>query len=163
MAAVTGLILHLAKSGDHLVLADVLYAGVSEWIHRKLTTLSIQVTSVDTSDVAAIERALRPNTRLVYIETPCIPILRLTDIAAVSAIAHSKGAMLAVDSTMATPVATRPLELGADFVVHSLTSGPAGTPVTISGVNFGANWPQIAMKPTEIRPYRNYKPQGINS
>ena len=137
MAAVTGLILHLAKSGEHLVLTDVLYAGVSEWIHQKLTTFNIQVTGVDTSDLAAIERALRPNTRLVYIETPCNPILRLTDIAAVSAIAHSKGAMLAVDSTMATPAATRPLELGADFVVHSLSKYMGGHGDALGGVVAG--------------------------
>jgi cystathionine beta-lyase/cystathionine gamma-synthase len=137
MAAVTGLILHLAKSGDHIVVSDVVYAGVSEWVHQKLTNLNIQVTRVDASDLPAIEHAVRSNTKLIYIETPCNPILRLTDIAAVSAIAHKSGATLAVDSTMATPVATRPLELGADFVVHSLSKYIGGHGDALGGVVAG--------------------------
>ena len=82
---------------------------------------NIEITKVNTSDSKAIEKAIRPNTKLVYIETPCNPLLRLTDIQAVAAIARTAGAKLAVDSTFATPAATKPLQLGADFVIHSLT------------------------------------------
>jgi methionine-gamma-lyase len=86
----------------------------------------------------ALREALRPNTKLVYIETPCNPLLRLTDIAAVSEIAHNANAWLAVDSTFATPLATRPLSLGADFVIHSLTKYLGGHGDALGGAVLGS-------------------------
>jgi methionine-gamma-lyase len=121
MAAATALFLNLLKSGDHLVISEVSYVGVAEFVRRKLTGFGVEVSLIDTSDPGRVRAAMRPNTKLVYIETPANPILRLTDIAACAQIAHAGGAKLAVDSTFATPLATQPLALGADFVMHSLT------------------------------------------
>jgi methionine-gamma-lyase len=121
MAATTALLLHLLKSGDHLIVSDVAYAGVCELVRDTLPKLGVQVSMVDLSDLAELKAALRPETKLVYAETPANPILKLTDIQAVSQIAHAAGAELAVDSTFATPIATRPLELAADYVLHSMT------------------------------------------
>ena len=121
MAATAALMLESLKSGDHLVISDVNYAGTAELARGTLPDHGITTSAVDTTDLAAVEAAIRPQTRMIWIETPANPILRLTDIAAVAAIAKRHGLALAVDSTFATPIATRPAELGADFVVHSLT------------------------------------------
>jgi cystathionine gamma-synthase/methionine-gamma-lyase len=137
MSAVTGLFLNRLKAGDHLLLSNVCYAGVAEFAHDALPRLGISATFVDSSDLAKVAAAIRPETRLVHIETPANPILRLTDIAAIAGIAHAAGAELSVDSTMATPVATRPLDLGADFVVHSLTKYACGHGDALGGAVIG--------------------------
>ena len=121
MAATAAVFLTVLSSGDHLVISNVNYAGTAELVRQTLPRMNIDVTSVDTSDPGAVADAIRPQTRLVWVETPANPILRLTDIDSISKIAHDAGAKLAVDSTFATPVATRPITLGADYVVHSLT------------------------------------------
>ena len=121
MAAISALFLDRLSSGDHLVLSNVCYAGVAELAHDILPKHGITVTPVDTSDPEAVAAAMRPNTKLVHIETPANPILRLSDIAAIAEIAHAGGAELSVDATIATPLGTKPLALGADYVVHSLT------------------------------------------
>lgn len=122
MAAVSALFLARLSAGDHLVLSDVCYAGVAELAQDTLPRFGIAVTPVDTAQPERVAAAIRPGaTRLVHVETPANPILRLADIAAIAGIAHGAGADLSVDSTIATPVATRPLPLGADYVVHSLT------------------------------------------
>ncbi|MGI9254723.1 MAG: trans-sulfuration enzyme family protein [Thermomicrobiales bacterium] len=121
MAAATAIFFHLLAAGDHVIVADVCYVGVSEFVTDTLPKYGVQVTRVDTSNPANVAAAMRPNTRLVWIETPANPILKLSDIAAIADIAHAGGADLAVDSTWATPLATRPLTLGADWVLHSLT------------------------------------------
>jgi methionine-gamma-lyase len=118
-------------------MSDVSYAGASELANDFLPRLGVEVTRIDFSDLNAVQKALRPNTKLVYAETPCNPIIRLTDIRAVAEIAHSSHARLAVDSTFATPIATRPLELGADFVIHSLTKYLGGHGDAIGGVVVG--------------------------
>lgn len=134
MAAVAALFLARLKAGDHLIVSNVCYAGVAELAHDLLPRHGIAVSAVDTSDLAALEAAIRPGqTRLIHIETPANPILRLTDIAAAAAIAHAAGAELSVDSTIATPVATRPLVLGADHVIHSLTKYLCGHGDTLGG------------------------------
>ena len=137
MAATSGLLLHALKAGDHLVISDVCYAGVAELAHDALPRFGIAVDAVDTSNLDAVAAALRPTTRLVHIETPANPILRLADIAAIADIAHRRGALLSVDSTMATPIATRPLDLGADFVVHSLTKYACGHGDALGGAVIG--------------------------
>ena len=126
MGAITTLLFHLLRAGDHAVVGDVAYAALSELTNELIPALNIEITKVDTSDLESVEAALQANTRIIYIETPCNPLLRLTDIAAVSKIAHKTGAKLIVDSTFATPIATKPLLLGADFVVHSLTKYAGG-------------------------------------
>jgi methionine-gamma-lyase len=137
MGAITALLLHLLKAGDHAIISDVAYAALSELTNEKIPELGIEITKVNTSDLGAVEKALRSNTRLIYIETPCNPLLRLTDIAAIARIAHNAGAFLSVDSTFATPAATKPLELGADFVIHSLTKYLGGHGDALGGVLLG--------------------------
>ena len=138
MAAVSGVLFTFLGSGDHLVASDVCYAGTVELLGLHLGRYGIEVSLVDTSDAEAVRRAVRPNTKLVYIETPANPILRLIDIAALADVAHEAGAPLVVDSTFATPVLQRPLALGADFVLHSMTKYLGGHGDALGGVVLGA-------------------------
>ncbi|MCY4128289.1 MAG: PLP-dependent aspartate aminotransferase family protein [Gammaproteobacteria bacterium] len=138
MAATTTLLLGLLKSGDHLVISDVCYPGTAEYVRDTLPKYGIQSTPVDTSEVELVSDAIQPNTKLVWIETPANPILRLTDIAAVAKVAHEHGLPLVVDSTFATPVATRPLTFGADYVIHSLTKYIGGHGDSIGGAILGS-------------------------
>ena len=121
MAATTALLFHVLGRGDHLVIANTNYPGTAEFARETLKRYGVDVTPVNTVDLDRLRDAMRPETKLVWLETPSNPLLRIADIAAASEIAKAHGALLAVDSTFATPVATRPLALGADFVVHSLT------------------------------------------
>ena len=108
--------------GDHVVVAKVLYWGVRKWLAEFGMTWGLDVEFVDTTDLQAVEAAMRPgSTRLVWIETPANPTWEITDLAAVCRLAHANGARVAVDNTVATPVLTRPMEFGADLVVHSAT------------------------------------------
>ncbi|MDR0699933.1 MAG: PLP-dependent aspartate aminotransferase family protein [Tannerella sp.] len=152
MGAITALLFHILKAGDHAVISDVAYAALSEITNEMIPGLDIEITKVNTADLAAVEKAVRPNTRLIYIETPCNPLLRLTDIAATAEIARRAGAKLAVDSTFATPLATRPLELGADFVIHSLTKYLGGHGDALGGVILGSKECLVPLrKKTAIR------------
>jgi len=121
VAAIAAMFFTLLKAGDHLIVSDVCYAGASELARKVLPDYGITVSAVNLSDLSAVAAALRPNTRLIHAETPCNPLLRLTDLSAVAVLAHAHGALLSVDSTLATPIVTRPLDFGADLVVHSLT------------------------------------------
>lgn len=138
MGAINALLFHVLKAGDHAIVSDVTYAAFSELTNDIIPNFGIEISKVNTSDLAAVRNAIRPNTRLIYIETPCNPLLRLTDIAAIASIARAAGGIrLAVDSTFATPVATKPIELGADFVVHSLTKYIGGHGDALGGVILG--------------------------
>ena len=137
VAAIAATFLGLLKSGDHLVISEVCYAGAFELATRILPDLGIEVTPVNLSDLAATRAALRPNTRLIHAESPCNPILRLTDLAALSALARGAGALLSVDSTLATPVITRPLDHGVDLVIHSLTKFMNGHGDALGGAVIG--------------------------
>jgi len=138
MGAITALLLNTLQAGDHAVVSDVAYAALSEMTNDMIPKLGIAITKVNTADTEAIKKALTPRTRLIYVESPCNPILRLTDIEEVAIIAHSAGAKLAVDSTFATPIATRPLELGADYVIHSLTKYLGGHGDALGGAILGS-------------------------
>ena len=138
MAATTALLATLPEAGDHLLISDVNYAGTAEYVRATLPRQGVEVSAVDTSHLAQIEAAIRPTTRMIWIETPANPILRLTDIAAVAGLARQHGLPLAVDSTFATPVATHPLQLGADFVVHSLTKYIGGHGDALGGAVLGS-------------------------
>ena len=138
MAATTGLLLSRLKAGDHLVISEVNYPGTAEFARKTLPDLGIEVTPVNTAEAERVRDAMQPNTRLVWVETPANPVLRLTDLRVVADIAHEAGAALAVDSTFATPIATRPLALGADFVVHSLTKYIGGHGDAIGGAVIGS-------------------------
>lgn len=138
MAAITALLLTTLQAGDHLVASDVMYPGTAEFARGKLAAGGVAVTAVDTSDLDAVAAALRPETRLIWVETPANPTLRLADIQGIAEIAKARRVRLAVDSTIATPAATRPLELGADFVVHSLTKYIGGHGDALGGAVLGA-------------------------
>ncbi len=137
MAAIWTLFSGMLKSGDHLVMGDVTYAAASELANDTLPGLGIEVTRIDTSDLDAVRAALRPNTRLLYLETPGNPLLRLTDLPAAIEIAHQAGVVVAVDSTFATPIGLRPITYGADFVIHSLTKYICGHGDALGGALLG--------------------------
>jgi len=137
MAAISALLLQNLKAGDHLVISDVTYAATAEFTKDLLPQFGITVSKVDASDLDELEKAIRPNTKLVYLESPANPILRLTDIESVAKIAHEKGVKVAVDSTFATPVGVNPLKLGADFVAHSLTKYICGHGDALGGAVLG--------------------------
>ena len=138
MSAITSLLLQTLKPGDHFIISDVSYAGTAEFARDFLPAHGVEVSRVDLSDPALLEAAIRPNTRLVYAETPANPILKLADITAIAAVTHRTGAKLVVDSTFATPVATRPIDLGADIVVHSLTKYLGGHGDAVGGAVLGS-------------------------
>jgi cystathionine beta-lyase/cystathionine gamma-synthase len=121
MAAVSALAFTLLSAGDHLVASEVCYAGSVELFGIHLPRFGIDVSLVDTSDLEQVAAALKPNTKLLYAETPANPILRIADIAALARLAHARGIPVAVDSTWAGPAWQRPAALGADYVIHSLT------------------------------------------
>ena len=120
MAAVAG-VLQSLEPGDHVVLPDDTYFGVRELATRQLARWGLAYTLTDMTDLTAVAAAVRPNTRLVWVETPSNPMLKVTDIAAVAEIGHAAGALVGVDGTWATPMLQSPLALGADLVVHSTT------------------------------------------
>ncbi|EDP61169.1 Cystathionine gamma-synthase [alpha proteobacterium BAL199] len=121
MSAVTAPFLALAP-GDHVVVQNVMYWGVRRWLKTFATRWGLEVQFVDAHDLDELRAAMRPGkTKLVWVETPANPLWGIVDLAAASEIAHAAGARLAVDSTVATPVLTRPLEHGADLVMHSAT------------------------------------------
>lgn len=137
MAASAATMFSFLKSGDHVVAADVNYPGVAELFRHSLPKFGVEVTTIDPSDLSNVQAAIRPDTKMVWIETPCNPILRLTDIQGCADIAHSVGAELVVDSTFATPCITKPLDLGADFVIHSLSKYLNGHGDAIGGCVVG--------------------------
>jgi cystathionine beta-lyase/cystathionine gamma-synthase len=133
MAALTALFLTLLKAGDHVVVSDVVYGGTVRVLRQVLERFGIRATFTDTSREGALTAALTGETRLVLIETPANPTLKLTDIAATAEAAHEAGAWLAVDNTFLTPVLQKPLELGADIVVYSTTKYIEGHNSTVGG------------------------------
>jgi cystathionine beta-lyase/cystathionine gamma-synthase len=132
--AAEGAIMTLLQSGDHVVVTDNTYGGTYRLFERVLRKYQFEFTYVDTSDVAAIEAAIRPSTRMLFLETPTNPVLRLTDIAAAAAAAHARDVFVVVDNTFASPYVQRPLDLGADLVVHSTTKFLNGHSDSIGGV-----------------------------
>ena len=122
VAALSGLFFALLKSGDHVVFSSVTYIAVYRLLNELFNNkFNVETTIVDTTDLEAVKKAIRPNTKLVHIETPGNPTIGITDIKAVAEIAHKNGALLSVDNTFASPYNQRPIELGADFTVESLT------------------------------------------
>ncbi|MBQ8176351.1 MAG: PLP-dependent transferase [Oscillospiraceae bacterium] len=122
VAALSGLFFALLESGDHVIFSSVTYIAVYRLLNELLKNkFHVETTIVDTSDLEAVRNAVRPNTKLIHIETPGNPTLTVSDIRAIAEIAHSNGALLSVDNTFASPYNQRPIELGADFTVESLT------------------------------------------
>jgi len=139
MAASTGVLLGCLSAGDHLVMCDTNYPGTAEVARQTLPRFGIAMTPVDATDPENIAKAVRGNTRMIWIETPSNPLLNITDIAAAAKIARENNALLVVDSTFATPIATRPLQLGADLVVHSLTKYIGGHGDAMGGAVCGSS------------------------
>lgn len=137
MSASTTLLLGLLKSGDHILVTPVHYTGTAELIRDLLPRFGIRATVVDPNDSESVVEAITPNTRLLWIETPANPTMSITDIKGCASICKAHNLDLIVDSTLATPVATRPLELGADFVVHSLTKYIGGHGDALGGAIVG--------------------------
>jgi cystathionine beta-lyase/cystathionine gamma-synthase len=133
MAAVDSC-MKLLKAGDHVVCSDDVYGGVSRHFNQILVNYDLHFTYVDSSDPANVEHAITPNTKLIWVETPTNPLLKITDLEAVGKIAKKHGIMFGVDSTFATPVFLRPLEFGADLVMHSTTKYLSGHNQLIGGV-----------------------------
>ena len=134
MAAATAVFQALAP-GDHVIAPRVMYWALRNWLLTFATTWGLDVEFIDMSEPAALQAALRPGrTKLVWAETPANPLWTVTDIAAASQLAHAAGARLAVDSTVATPILTQPLTLGADLVMHAATKYLNGHSDVIAGV-----------------------------
>lgn len=145
MAAIDTL-LRLFNPGDHVVAGNDLYGGTYRLFTQVLARSGLHFSFVDTTDAAQVAQALTPETRLVWLETPTNPLLRLSDVTAVAQIAHAHGARVAVDNTFASPALQRPLALGADFVIHSTTKYLGGHSDVIGGalvVNDTAAYDQL--------------------
>jgi cystathionine beta-lyase/cystathionine gamma-synthase len=136
MAAIDTL-LRLVKPGDHVLAGDDIYGGTYRLFVGVLADYGIRFDFVDMSDVDAVRSSLRPNTRLVWLETPTNPLMKIADLAALSELAHANQAnaktLVAVDNTFASPVIQQPLKLGADFVIHSTTKYLSGHSDVVGG------------------------------
>ncbi|MBL0213266.1 MAG: PLP-dependent transferase [Myxococcales bacterium] len=149
MAAACAVFRAACRPGDHVIAPRVGYYALRGWLERFCARWGVGFDLVDTTDLAAVKAALRPGTtRLVWVETPANPTWELTDLSAVAALAHAAGARLAVDSTTATPVHTRPLEHGADLVMHSATKYLGGHSDVLAGALVTAKlddtWAELA-------------------
>ena len=132
MAAVDSC-LKLLKAGDHIICSDDVYGGVSRHFNQILNNYNLEFTYVDSQIVSNIEAAIQPNTKMIWIETPTNPLLKITDLQTVGRIAKSHNILFGVDSTFATPVFLRPLNFGADLVMHSTTKYLSGHNQLIGG------------------------------
>ncbi len=137
MAATTTAVLTAVRTGENIVASDTLYGGTHQLFRETMKRLGIEVRDVEASQLVNIEAAMDERTRVVFIETPSNPTLKLIDIAGAAAVAHRRGALLMVDNTFATPYFQRPLALGADIVIHSATKYIGGHGDTIGGVIIG--------------------------
>jgi methionine-gamma-lyase len=137
MGAISSAVLTLVGSGAHVVSPRAVYQATFELFHEVLPRQGVEVTFIDTVDVATYERAARPGTSLLYVETPNNPLMHVTDIAAVAALARRVGALTIVDNTFATPYNQTPLALGADLVCHSATKYLGGHMDVTAGVIVG--------------------------
>lgn len=137
MNAITTSILALVKSGDHIVAQRDIYGGVTKFLSTWLPKLGIETTFVDSTDYSQHERVIRPNTRLLYLESPTNPTLRVVDLTKTSAIAREHGLISLIDATFATPINLRPAESGIDLVLHSGTKYFGGHTDLICGIAAG--------------------------
>ncbi len=137
--AATTTVLQMLSAGDHVVSGDDLYGGTFRLFDKVMQRRGHTFSYVDTTDTAAVEAAIRPETRLVWIETPTNPMLKLGDIRAIASVCKARNVLLAVDNTFMSPVSQRPLELGADLVVHSTTKYIGGHSDVIGGMIVGSD------------------------
>ena len=145
--AATATLLELLDSGDHVVAGDDLYGGTFRLFHRvRERSANLKFTFAHLEDSDSLREAMRPDTRMVWVETPTNPMLKIVDIAAAAEIAHAHGALLVVDNTFASPVLQRPLELGADIVMHSATKYLNGHSDMVGGAAIIRDDPELAEK-----------------
>lgn len=138
LGAISTAVMSVLKAGDHAVIGDVIYGCTYTLFEQVLTNYGVEVTRVDTTNLEDVENAIRDNTKLIYVETPANPTLKITDIKGVSEIAHKRDdIVLIVDSTFASPYLQNPLDLGADLVVHSATKYLSGHGTVTAGVIVG--------------------------
>jgi cystathionine gamma-synthase len=149
-SAATAALFQALRPGDHAVVANDAYWGVRVMLDEVFVPWGLSVSYVDCTNVDAVVAAVRPATRLVFIETPSNPLIRVTDIAAVAAIAHEVGALLACDNTAATPAFQQPFSFGADLVVHATTKALSGNHDAMGGavvaLEADAYWSRIRMQ-----------------
>lgn len=138
MAAISAVYMALLKAGDHVICGDVVYGGTYGLFHKMLSKFGVEVTYVDTSNIQNIEENIKPNTKAVHIETPANPTLRLTDIKKTAEMCKQHDLTLVVDNTFMTPYLQKPLQLGANIVVHSGTKYLGGHGDCISGAIVGS-------------------------
>ncbi|MGE5363558.1 MAG: trans-sulfuration enzyme family protein [Bacteroidota bacterium] len=134
MAAIHTAFASLLKAGDHVICSAIVYGPTSTLLRTVMADFGVETTFVDSSDLENVRSAVRPNTRVIYIETPANPTLCITDLAGAAKIAHENNAKLVVDNTFLGPALQRPIELGADVVVHSMTKFLNGHADVIAGV-----------------------------
>jgi cystathionine gamma-lyase/cystathionine beta-lyase/cystathionine gamma-lyase/homocysteine desulfhydrase len=146
MAAITALCT-MMKSGDHVVCSDNVYGGTARLFDKVLANYGLTFTYVDSSDVEAVRAAIRPETKLVHIETPTNPMMAVTDIRAVADVCHAKGVELSVDNTFLSPYLQQPIELGADIVMHSTTK-------FLNGHSDGLGGVLVCTKPSHAETFR---------
>ena len=133
MAAISSVMM-LFSAGDHVILTDDVYGGTYRVVNKVLNRFGLEFTFVDTGDLAAVEAAVQENTKAIFIETPTNPLLKVTDIEAVSAFAKAKGMLTIVDNTFMTPYLQNPIPLGADIVLHSATKYIGGHSDVVAGL-----------------------------
>jgi cystathionine gamma-lyase/cystathionine beta-lyase/cystathionine gamma-lyase/homocysteine desulfhydrase len=133
MAAITA-ITTMLRSGEHVIVSDNVYGGTYRLFEQVLDRYQITFSYVDTADLGAVDRAFTPATRMLFVETPSNPVMRLTDLAGAAEIAHRRNARLVVDNTFASPAIQQPIQLGADLVTHSTTKYLNGHSDSIGGV-----------------------------
>ncbi len=126
-------VLKLVRAGEHIILGDNTYGGTFRLFSKILANYGVEFDLADTSDLSNLEQAFRPNTKMVFVETPTNPIMTVTDLEAVSNIAHARGAMVVCDNTFMSPYFQQPLELGVDIVVHSTTKYLNGHSDSVGG------------------------------
>lgn len=129
----TDAVLKLVKAGDHVILGDNTYGGTFRLFNRILVDYGIEFDLADTSDLTALEAAFRPNTKMLFVETPTNPVMTVTDLAGVSELAHARGVKVVCDNTFMSPYFQRPLDLGVDIVVHSTTKYLNGHSDSVGG------------------------------
>jgi methionine-gamma-lyase len=134
MAAVTTIYLALMSSGDHIVSTDAIYGPARSVMEKQFIRFGFQSTYINTTNIDNIKKAIRPNTKILYIETPANPTMDITDIAACAQIAHERGIILVVDNTFCSPYMQNPLDLGADIVFHSMTKSINGHADVVAGI-----------------------------
>ena len=163
MGAVGGVMVGLLQAGDHVISGECIYGCSALVLRETMTKFGVKVTFLDTSDLAAVERAITPQTKMIYFETPPNPTMKLTDIAAIAQLAHAHGIRVVVDNTFAPPPVQYPLKLGADLVVHSLTKYLNGHGDVIGGAIVGNAADIKLLRTTAVSKLCGSTPSPFNS